>query len=465
MEQFVRIRRNVAFDLTRIDPTRRKHVTDNLEDAREVSIDQKAARRRGVVRATRYNELAQKPGTSSTRKQFYSRLATAVTGYSEDHGILMSQSLTPMLQWIKFFNQRHETQYLSRLLEEPARAKADMVAGIRIPNVLSSDNKASAERIRKFSMLVEAGEPQPVQTVSQDITFSEVFRPGLEQAAVPSNPLALRMPDPKDMAELCISGLEDEPPRSYGPRTSLSSSTASVMGDNEESFERQAEFCATEQHGINLSTYMAEHKKDLDQTEEDCTLAAVGIFDFPIFCTASDGPKGLIYAAWATKPDGQDQYIVYIAMHNAPVFDLTKPMHALRFSLFLLHLRFTHEKKLRARFEDVRKSFEERWQRQEKSLDWTLDDQKAEHQDAMDKHKERMKKAQALIDTLSNSLIPVATSRSSASRSSRKSGAASSAQDASTQRGRQQPSRTRMDEGVRQEQPRTRSMSKASRQQ
>ncbi|KAI5822459.1 hypothetical protein K523DRAFT_318240, partial [Schizophyllum commune Tattone D] len=93
-------------------------------------------------------------------------------------------------------------------------------------------------------------------------------------------------------------------------------------------------------------------------------LAALGIYDFPIFCLVTYGHIGILITGWGMKPDphwklpwkltcengstcaSKIPVMVQIAEENPPIYDLSKPSQALRYALFLLHLRVVHAPRL-----------------------------------------------------------------------------------------------------------------------
>ncbi|KAL1661053.1 hypothetical protein GGF50DRAFT_90888 [Schizophyllum commune] len=126
-------------------------------------------------------------------------------------------------------------------------------------------------------------------------------------------------------------------------------------------------------------------------------LAALGIYDFPIFCLVTYGHIGILITGWGMKPDphwklpwkltcengstcaSKIPVMVQIAEENPPIYDLSKPSQALRYALFLLHLRVVHAPRLQRRFEEVRETFAERWRSPESvlELEWTSEQQKS----------------------------------------------------------------------------------------
>ncbi|KAL1699922.1 hypothetical protein EV121DRAFT_295706 [Schizophyllum commune] len=125
-------------------------------------------------------------------------------------------------------------------------------------------------------------------------------------------------------------------------------------------------------------------------------LAASGIYDFPLFCLVTYGHIGIVLTGWGMKPNphwklpwdrvrergpacaSKIPVMVQIMEDNSPIYDLSKPMQALRYALFLLHLRVVHAPRLARRFEEIRETFAERWRSQDGSreLEWTSEQQK-----------------------------------------------------------------------------------------
>ncbi|KAH7885684.1 hypothetical protein F5I97DRAFT_1874334 [Phlebopus sp. FC_14] len=125
-------------------------------------------------------------------------------------------------------------------------------------------------------------------------------------------------------------------------------------------------------YSLDLPLFVVEYKKmqtdftvtganqlRIYSTAAASFLAAVGITEFPVFGLLTDGCKGVITCAWAeTESDIQ---CVRIAERNGVVFDLSDPLSAFQYAVFLCKLAHQHSLTLLGQFSgEVRKNLLDR---------------------------------------------------------------------------------------------------------
>ncbi|KAL1687257.1 hypothetical protein GGG16DRAFT_117166 [Schizophyllum commune] len=109
-------------------------------------------------------------------------------------------------------------------------------------------------------------------------------------------------------------------------------------------------------------------------------LAAIGIYNLPIFAIATEGSKAHLLCGWATKsvpnPEPCD-VLVHLADFNCPVWDLQDTNEAIKFCAFLLQLRHLHAPRVRTAFEACREEFTHAWRCDPTAgrFQWTLQHQ------------------------------------------------------------------------------------------
>ncbi|KAL1747800.1 hypothetical protein HDZ31DRAFT_60974 [Schizophyllum fasciatum] len=302
-----------------------------------------------------------------------------------------------------------EDARLSFLQEEPTRAKCDVVAGIKIPQVLT------VEQGEKLNGVIELSNPQK-QPPERKITIDSLFGDA-KKAAERADPRGgLGRPDTKDLTELLMDRDDDplrlhpEFERLWEERVIRPLQGKAAAGDVtdasmnvEPSMSQQTIQVLVDEC---LAFYMGEFKKEnVSESNSQCNnqafmdlesgvykLASIGIYGCPVFCTAADGPRAVVFVAWGAKisdvdarPTRGPPVQMYIASRNPPKFDLTKFNQTVHFATFLLHLQHVHARRVAERFNKVRVALEERRKRDDPELHWTLEEQREERQsDLMD---------------------------------------------------------------------------------
>ncbi|KAL1731526.1 hypothetical protein EV714DRAFT_271557 [Schizophyllum commune] len=108
-------------------------------------------------------------------------------------------------------------------------------------------------------------------------------------------------------------------------------------------------------------------------------LATIGIYNMPVYGLVTDGPVGVVLTAWGVRTECTPlPFKIMIADKNAPTFDITNPIQALRFASFLIRLRLEHVPKLYRAFEDIKDKFMNDWRDPNKAANfqWRSADQK-----------------------------------------------------------------------------------------
>ncbi|TRM69163.1 hypothetical protein BD626DRAFT_6938 [Schizophyllum amplum] len=257
---------------------------------------------------------------------------------------------------------------LSRLQEEPVQARCDAISGIRITDFLfereAEQQSALAEKNPR--------QPRPEITVSSHTLFTDTQRLAQERPGDPRGGLGL--PDHKDLAQGALRAtrrslptfVSDSPtvvdvlPRMPSPAPSDSEAGVSSMRVE---VSMTMEPLPEQRFPLMIAFYFAEYKRSHDWvftmqclnqafsylTSSVHKLAALGIYDCPTFCLATDGPVGYVYVAWGFRvvqtahlPSKGPPVLVWIASRNPQKFDLTDYKQAIQFCTFLLCLRHVH---------------------------------------------------------------------------------------------------------------------------
>ncbi len=156
-----------------------------------------------------------------------------------------------MIQWSRIVRDRDAR--LSSLQEEPAQATCDIVSGITIPNIFTS------EQSKVLSALVEPAlqEALPKSNITPQLLFTTSSEPPAAEDLVDS----LSMPDMRDVAQLLVD-LKHDPVVIYNATPSNVGAADQFASDNDVSMVAEASF--SEQVVENLvgmfCTYYRSHR-------------------------------------------------------------------------------------------------------------------------------------------------------------------------------------------------------------
>ncbi|KAI5894414.1 uncharacterized protein SCHCODRAFT_02748236 [Schizophyllum commune H4-8] len=234
-----------------------------------------------------------------------------------------------------------------RVLDSAAEASCDTVAFLSISDVFCVDraDKESVRLIAEFSII---GRYTPNRPSRHSFTWNDAGNARALNATYPSSQEDENMTSSDDYAE------------SYNelPLPLLWLEDSMVHGSFDDAF--------------NQSRYRI--------LSSGRFLAALGIYDLPIFAIATAGSKAHLLCGWATKsapnPEPCD-VLVHIADINCPVWDLQDTNEAIKFCAFLLRLRHLHARRLREAFDACREEFTHAWQCDPttRRFQWTLQHQ------------------------------------------------------------------------------------------
>ncbi|KAI0759099.1 hypothetical protein C8Q74DRAFT_283440 [Fomes fomentarius] len=297
-----------------------------------------------------------------------------------------------MIQWSRIVRDRDAR--LSSLQEEPAHVTCDIVSGITIPNILTS------EESKVLSALVEPTpqEAQPKSNITPQSLFTTTSTSEPPAAEDPVD--SLGMPDMRDVAQLLVD-LKHDPLAIYNATQSNAGTADQSASDIDVSMVAEASFSEQVVEnlvGDHLPFYFAEYKRKekkikaqtiaqafMDLIAAVWKLATHDIYECPVFATATDGPTAVVYTAWGMRiPEGQlnpkkgPPVYVYIASQSPPKFDIRKVNQTIQFAMFLLHLRHVHAQRVARRFEAIRIELAEKLKKNDPVLQWTLEQQREE---------------------------------------------------------------------------------------
>ncbi|KAI4522190.1 hypothetical protein K525DRAFT_150732, partial [Schizophyllum commune Loenen D] len=234
-----------------------------------------------------------------------------------------------------------------RVLDSAAEASCDTVAFLSIPDVFCVDgaDKESVQLVSEFSII---GRYTPNRPSRHSFTWNEA-----------GNARALNATHPSSQEDENMSS-RDGYAKSYNelPLPLLWLEDSMVHGSFDEAF--------------NQSRYRI--------LSSGRFLAAIGIYDLPIFAIATEGSKAHLLCGWATKsvpnPEPCD-VLVHLADFNCPVWDLQDTREAIKFCAFLLQLRHLHAPRVRTAFEACREEFTHAWRCDPTAgrFQWTLQHQ------------------------------------------------------------------------------------------
>ncbi|KIY71593.1 hypothetical protein CYLTODRAFT_418654 [Cylindrobasidium torrendii FP15055 ss-10] len=287
---------------------------------------------------------------------------------------------------------------LARAVEEPRQTQCDVVAGIRMPCFAGKDK----ERVHVFNSLRDSFTHQPSQLSTDALALQATFEKGTPPCVSPEvedcDPFI-----PRGLLDETVSAdLLDEQNTVGTGNVQASSRTKelrSILGMSQTKADissNHTEIPLESPLDIVLSFYSAEHKRKGATIFQSMAKAymylqsavaqnvAVGIGDEVVFCLVTDGPIGAVLSAWSVRADSLGQSygsvpgatpITMIAARNAPKYDIRELNQALRFATFLLHLKHVHAPRLAKRFNEARAAFMKRWDDQDDSLKWTMEEQ------------------------------------------------------------------------------------------
>ncbi|KAL1721287.1 hypothetical protein EV715DRAFT_288427 [Schizophyllum commune] len=234
-----------------------------------------------------------------------------------------------------------------RVLDSAAEASCDTVAFLSIPDVFCVDgaDKESVQRVAEFGVI---GEYSPNRPSRHSFTWNEA-----------GNARALNATRPSSQEDQNMTS-RDGYAKSYNelPLPLLWLEDSMVHGSFDEAF--------------NQSRYRI--------LSAGRFLAAIGIYNLPIFAIATEGSKAHLLCGWATKsvpnPEPCD-VLVHLADFNCPVWDLQDTNEAIKFCAFLLQLRHLHAPRVRTAFEACREEFTHAWRCDPTAgrFQWTLQHQ------------------------------------------------------------------------------------------
>ncbi|KAI4293872.1 hypothetical protein K525DRAFT_274816 [Schizophyllum commune Loenen D] len=234
-----------------------------------------------------------------------------------------------------------------RVLDSAAEASCDTVAFLSIPDVFCVDgaDKESVQLVSEFSII---GRYTPNRPSRHSFTWNEA---GIARALNATHP-----PSQEDENMTSRDGYA----KSYNelPLPLLWLEDSTVHGSFDEAF--------------NQSRYRI--------LSSGRFLAAIGIYNLPIFAIATEGSEAHLLCGWATKsvpnPEPCD-VLVHLADFNCPVWDLQDTNEAIKFCAFLLQLRHLHAPRVQKAFEACREEFTHAWRCDPTAgrFQWTLQHQ------------------------------------------------------------------------------------------